>query len=228
MLSVDREPSPSLLGRTPSAVLAVVLALLASALSWRFLLAGTSMIAELVGVPTEAMRTPGVLPALMVLVGVVVGVNAFLLARGRAPRAFVRAEVIVYLALALYLVLFKAPGDRGLQLDPTTAGDHMSGELVFNVVLLIPFGALAYRWWGRLGVVLGIAAVLVVAVEALQYAFALGISDIVDVITNLAGVGIGFGVVAALARLGWAVRLDGRTYVVEHRKHTATVSPVRS
>lgn len=198
----------------PAAVLAVAAALGAAVSVRRLLLAGTSMIAELVGVPLQAMRSPGIMPGLTLLVGAVVGVNLYLLLRCRAPRTFVRFEVVAYLVLAAYLVLFKSPGVRGLNLDLTDAAQHMTGELVFNVALLVPFGALTYRWWGRLGVALGVAGVVVLGVEALQYVFALGVSDVVDVVTNLAGVVIGYCVVAVAARCRWTVREDKRHYVI--------------
>ena len=113
---------------------------------------------------------------------------------------------VIYIALLVGIILFKFPFNyeltenaRELNLIPFEGSfaSHRFGvsEVVENVLIFAPLGlylSMLFRWsFGRR--VLVIAAVAVVF-EAIQYAFAIGRSDITDVIENTAGGLVGIGV----------------------------------
>ncbi len=98
------------------------------------------------------------------------------------------------------------------------AGASDPGEVAANIALFVPFGlylgSLAPRWsWWRTAAVFAGASV---ALETLQYLFAVGSSDITDVIDNVAGGLVGIAMVALARRKFPAAAADvvGRVCVV--------------
>ncbi len=147
-----------------------------------------------------------------------------------APRrGLLVAAFVVYLVLLAWIILWKLQlpyvgggALREIKLVPyiPAGGDGGSNplEVAFNVILFIPFGvfmgvlARDWRWWKQLAVFAGTSIVFEVA----QYVFAVGSSDISDVIDNAVGGMIGLGVLA-LARRGSRERADvivGRVLVI--------------
>ena len=137
---------------------------------------------------------PLVLPIIAVIV-VVWGLLMRLLAR-RAPKA-IRivniAAAVIALGGILYITVFRNnPGKRELILQPFQSfieakeQKEMFRELLMNVLLFVPFGlSLPFaltpgksgEWRGRIWcfiVTIAVAVVLSVAIEAVQYRFALG------------------------------------------------------
>jgi glycopeptide antibiotics resistance protein len=124
----------------------------------------------------------------------------------------------VYLALLVWVVLWKLGtpwvGDaatRVVKLVPFLpyggAGASEPVELAINLVLFVPFGLylglLAPSWsWRKVG---GAVAGASVALEVCQYVLAIGSADVSDVLVNIAGGLVGFGVLA-LARHGHGER----------------------
>jgi glycopeptide antibiotics resistance protein len=119
-----------------------------------------------------------------------------------AKRLYVKllARVLfaVYLVVLAWLILFKFSihiasvlhyDKRSLNFVPFSRSSGGSGESVDNVLVFIPFGLLLsvnfkrMSFWGKLLVVLGAS----VAAETIQYIFAIGATDITDVITNTLG-----------------------------------------
>ena len=78
---------------------------------------------------------------------------------------------------------------RSLNLKPSSSSSGSSGQAVENVLVFIPFGLLlsvnfkGLKFWSKLLVVLGVS----IAAETIQYIFAIGATDITDVITNTVG-----------------------------------------
>lgn len=130
-------------------------------------------------------------------------------------------SVIVWVVFALYavfllkLLLFsRTPGsERSVNLIPfASIADYLGGpanvrrfafaNLAGNILVFVPLGAyLAFLRrrsgiWSSVLIVAGTSA----AVEVLQFAFAVGTSDIDDVILNCAGGLLGVLVVVALRR----------------------------
>lgn len=118
-----------------------------------------------------------------------------------------------YLLLLAWMVLWKLEvpwiGDgelRAIKLVPflPTGEDGASRpiELLANVLLFVPFGvylglfAPFWRWWQ-----VGVAALCTsLVLEVLQYALAVGSSDVSDLILNTAGALAGLGLLALLRR----------------------------
>ncbi|MFF2276313.1 VanZ family protein [Agromyces sp. NPDC058126] len=132
-------------------------------------------------------------------------------------RTSTRALVIVlfasYLALLVWIVLwkFEAPwiGDgsrRVIKLvpfaDTAEFGASAPREVLANLAFFVPFGVYlgllrpTWRWWR----VAAITATVSLALEALQFALAVGSTDSTDVITNTTGAVAGFALLALARR----------------------------
>ena len=110
-----------------------------------------------------------------------------------------RTLFALYLFILLWLVLFKFSLDlssvvdyqtRSLNLIPfADVSRHNVRETVYNFVVFIPFGLLLRvnlkraTFWRRLAVIF----LFSLAVETIQFVFAIGVTDITDVITNTFG-----------------------------------------
>ena len=130
-----------------------------------------------------------------------------------ASRALLPAMFAVYLVLLGWIILWKLEvphvGDGSLRVVKLVpfiangdAGASAPLEIVVNVLLFVPLGAYlgplapAMRWGRAAMTILGVC----LALEALQYALALGSSDITDLIANTTGGLIGFGMVVLVRR----------------------------
>ena len=119
-----------------------------------------------------------------------------------------RGLLVLYVAILLWLVLLKTAvsisaltrlrHQRSLNLTPFAApkivnGRINYGEMIVNCMLFIPFGLLLDVNFKKPGFLRKLLFILAfsVAVEVLQYLFAIGAADITDVITNTAGGFIG-------------------------------------
>lgn len=110
---------------------------------------------------------------------------------------FMRVAFGVYLAGLLFAILGKSVGIRGINLnlaDAIATVQTYPGMLLLNVALFVPLGWYCCRRFGS--IVRAVLAVLAVsfALEVLQYVFALGLTDIVDLCANTLG-----GVIGCLA-----------------------------
>lgn len=132
---------------------------------------------------------------------------------GGPSRALLLAMFAVYLVLLGWIILWKLEvphvGDGSLRVIKFVpfiangdAGASAPLEIVVNVALFVPLGAYlrllapAMRWRSALAVILGMSVIL----EAIQYALALGSSDITDLIANTTGGLLGIGVLALMRR----------------------------
>lgn len=114
-------------------------------------------------------------------------------------RAAAKILFAVYLLLLAWLVLFKLSFNlstafdqqiRSLNLIPFTDTSRSNvRQMIYNVVVFIPFGLLLSvnlkraNFWRKLVFVL----IVSLAAELMQFVFAIGVTDITDVITNTAG-----------------------------------------
>lgn len=139
-------------------------------------------------------------------------------------KTFSRTLFAAYLLILLWLVLFKFSYDpiavlrdfqtRSLNLIPFTRAQR--SEMISNLVAFIPFGVM-------LGVNLKhvlcrykIIAIFAfsLAVEIIQYALAIGVADITDIIMNTLGGVIGLAVYVGLGKHTNDRTLDGGILVV--------------
>ncbi len=108
-----------------------------------------------------------------------------------------RGLLALYLVTLIWLVLFKLQYNilsvfnyhqRSLNLTPFTATGNFR-EMIDNVIIFIPFGLLLNVNFKEIGFLPKFAFVLVLSLtfEIIQFIFAIGATDITDVITNTVG-----------------------------------------
>jgi glycopeptide antibiotics resistance protein len=124
--------------------------------------------------------------------------------------ALYRTLFAAYLFILLWLVLFKFSYDpvavirdyqtRSLNLIPF-ALTH-KGEMIANIVAFIPFGVMLGVNFKRVAFRYKIAVIFAfsLAVEIIQFAAAIGVADITDIIMNTLGGFLGLAVYAALGK----------------------------
>jgi glycopeptide antibiotics resistance protein len=131
----------------------------------------------------------------------------------------------VYLLLLLWLILFKFSfasyilddQTRSLNLIPFAgfSRDHLR-EMIYNLVVFVPFGLLLgvnlkrASFWRRLALIFFFS----LAVEMIQFVFAIGVTDITDVITNTSGGFLGLMLYAVSNRYVDKEKLDRFIVVV--------------
>lgn len=109
-----------------------------------------------------------------------------------------RVLLAVYSALLAWLILLKFSvhilaalhyDNRSVNLVPFSGASGSSTEIIANVAVFIPFGLLLALNSRRLDLRRSLLVVIAVslAAEIVQYIFAIGASDITDVITNTVG-----------------------------------------
>lgn len=132
--------------------------------------------------------------------------------RGPGVTSLSRLLLAAYWATLTWLILFKFSVHIGAVLDdrrrslnlvPFSAASGTSGQIVDNVLVFIPLGVLLAANAKRLGYWRNVLVILAfsLTMEVTQYLFAIGASDITDVITNTAGGLIGLTAYAVLSRL---------------------------
>ena len=114
-----------------------------------------------------------------------------------------RGMLALYLVVLIWLVLFKLTfhissvlkyHHRSLNLIPFAApsrvnGEINYGEIIFNCIFFIPFGLLLdvnfkkVRFLSKLAIILFFS----ISFELIQFVFAIGATDITDVVTNVFG-----------------------------------------
>ncbi len=120
---------------------------------------------------------------------------------------------IIYALLTLGVILFKLPfrvedSERAINLIPlrgsfTSDGALRLAEVIENILIFIPLGIFARMIktnWTFAKRVLLIACVTV-SLEAIQFIFAMGKSDITDVLGNTLGGLIGIGLYVLLSKI---------------------------
>ena len=121
----------------------------------------------------------------------------------------------IYIFLLAWLILFKlsSPAEvffthRGVNIIPFNISDDANAllqtkEIIYNSVVFVPFGmylTMIFRGWSFQKRLFS-ALVLSIGFEIVQFAFALGISDITDLITNTLGALVGIFVYRLLSVL---------------------------
>lgn len=121
----------------------------------------------------------------------------------------------IYIVLLVWLILFKLdtnlhnlPHIRSLNLVPYGESLFVNGhigymEIIYNILVFIPWGIYIQIFrpdWNvvkKIGTGLGLSLIL----EIVQYIFAIGASDITDVIDNTAGCIVGVIITVLLAKV---------------------------
>jgi len=113
-------------------------------------------------------------------------------------KSLARILFALYLVVLAWLILFKFSihiasvlqyDKRSLNFEPFSRASGSPSESVDNVLVFIPFGLLLsvnfkrMDFWSKLLIVISAS----IAAETIQYIFAIGATDITDVITNTLG-----------------------------------------
>ncbi|MDQ7096710.1 glycopeptide resistance protein VanZ-A [Desulfosporosinus sp. PR] len=114
-----------------------------------------------------------------------------------------RGLLALYLVILIWLVLFKLQYNilsvfnyhhRSLNLNPFAFPLNLNGrinfgEMIDNVIIFIPFGLLLHVNFKNVGLLSKFSLILVFSLtcELTQFIFAIGATDIIDVITNTLG-----------------------------------------
>jgi glycopeptide antibiotics resistance protein len=129
--------------------------------------------------------------------------NAYQLATRTFSKRFLLVEFFLYLILLVIFVLFKSRGMQGINLNPLEIVNNINEgafEVFMNILIFVPFGLGCVYFLKTPKKTILVSLILIVLAELAQYAFSLGFCDIIDVITNLLGVVLGFYVGRALTK----------------------------
>lgn len=138
-------------------------------------------------------------------------------------RLYYRTLFAAYLLILLWLVLFKFSYDplavlrdfqtRSLNLIPFA--QTRNSETIANILAFIPFGVMLGVNLKQLAFLYRIALIFAfsLAVEIIQYALAIGVTDVTDIITNTFGGFVGLVGYAAFSKLANDKYLD-RTILI--------------
>lgn len=122
---------------------------------------------------------------------------------------------ILYLSALVWIVLFKLHfsfGDldhlRSINLIPFAGSRLANGEIdireiIDNVLVFIPYGVFVCMLMGKKNVALDILPIFVtsLAIEVLQFIFAIGATDITDLLGNVTGGIIGIGIFFGFSKI---------------------------
>ncbi|KAB8299600.1 VanZ family protein [Bifidobacterium apri] len=147
---------------------------------------------------------------------------AFQCARNAVGVRFLRASSIVYVVLALAIVMLKSRGVRGFNINPLNLITQLSASpsiVLLNIMVYIPVGMMLYGMHNAKRAWISIV-IIICGMELLQYVFALGIFDIVDISMNLIGFSIGYLCMDELFRKYHWEQVGGQ-YRIVRISHTA-------
>lgn len=133
--------------------------------------------------------------------------------------------LIVYLAVLTWIILFKMETDirllsqmnlRSINLIPFAGSAIVNGkvevsEIILNIAVFVPFGIYLSMIFPDISFIMKVLPIFVVSLmyEILQYCFAVGASDITDLLGNTLGgiIGIGFFLICSKVLGGKTVRI---------------------
>lgn len=157
--------------------------------------------------------------------GAAVGLCVWTLLHGLTYRRWRRVALICvgayYAAVLVGIVLLKSPGIREVNLDlgdVATQAVASPAALWVNVLLFAPLGAVFAAHMRGFWRPVGMAAVVSLLFEAVQYAAALGIADVVDFVCNAGGAALGVAVWRLLQNRFTVAEEDGGRWLVLRRR----------
>lgn len=137
--------------------------------------------------------------------------------RGKISKKLVKFELISYFVLIFCFIMFKSFGIRGISLnifDIVNDFRNSPLQVYFNILVFIPLGSYFYIRYKNLTKTLLYGFLITFSLETLQFIFALGISDILDILTNLLGTLIGYLFFTALTKF-FSVKSDEKYYNIK-------------
>lgn len=158
--------------------------------------------------------------ALFLLTSLVIVANIYQLCRGHFYKWFVWLEGIVYFLCCMNFILFKTYGEgiARINLQWRAVFWNSNAETLANILIFIPIGWMLYLLFRGFWRTIFVGLPLVLLIELSQYVFRLGVTDVVDVMTNMTGILAGFLIFALIRLFGvkfydkgiyWAFRQEG-------------------
>ncbi|RBP88238.1 VanZ like protein [Cytobacillus firmus] len=158
--------------------------------------------------------------ALFLLTSLVISANIYQLCRGQFYKWFVWLEGILYFLSSMNFILFKTYGDgiARINLQWRAVFWNSNAETLANILIFIPIGWMLYLLFRGFWRTMFVGLPLVLLIELSQYVFRLGVTDVVDVMTNMTGILSGFLIFALIRLFGvkfydrgiyWAFRQEG-------------------
>lgn len=139
-----------------------------------------------------------------------------------------RVLAVTYVAAVLWVILGKSVGIKEVNWEITdlfAQVRYFPAGLFLNMAMFVPLGLLIRIKTSSAPKALVLASVTSAILEAVQYAFALGIADVCDVAANVFGVMVGFFVVDAVMGRGYRFkRTSPSTAAFVHAKHACPAS----
>lgn len=108
---------------------------------------------------------------------------------------FFKVEAVAYFIVLLAVLFLKSQGVQEVNLNVGDVVEQVieyPSSVLLNVALFVPLGGCLFTRAKSIPKAFVVALVFVLAVEALQYAFSLGIADVVDVLLNMVGFALGY------------------------------------
>lgn len=183
----------------------------------------SSLIHGISGMPGVAFLDNTMLAfSIALTIAVLFGVNLNQFLSNRVSMRLVKIELAVYFVVLFAIVFLKSRGIQEVNLNVLDIYDQLAvypASVIMNVLLFVPAGAFLHAHVKPASKALVLAFAVVVSAEAIQYMLSLGIADVVDVITNMAGVCFGYALGSYFSNSGWAVsRLDDGFFKIVRTK----------
>lgn len=118
-----------------------------------------------------------------------------------------------YLLVLLLVIMLKSRGIRGINYNPLDIINQLYNDpfiLFSNIALFIPVGMLLFVKVRSFSKTIMIATVAILVVEVTQYLLYLGMADVIDLLSNLSGICLGYAGLKCLVAMGWATQDTGQ------------------
>lgn len=139
--------------------------------------------------------------------------NIWQLLTRRFSKLFLVVQSIAYCILLTIVIMFKSIGVQAINLNPLSILTQF-GEGAFivlaNIVLFIPIGFILFSFVKPIKKAIIYSFLGLLCLEITQYILHLGVADISDLFTNLAGIGLGYLALDILTDMGWKSYPDGQ------------------
>lgn len=164
---------------------------------------------------TMIVSNPFVMLAIISVCAAICAVVAFQCVNRRVNVAFITILSWLYMIAAVAAIMLKSRGVQGVNFNPSNIVAQLQDSpavVLFNILVFVPVGLMAYSLHNA-GIAYATAVGAIVAMEAGQYVFHLGVCDIDDMIANAIGFTMGYLAMSLWHRTHRVTR-EGTWYVI--------------
>lgn len=152
---------------------------------------------------------------ILTIAAIVCATLAYQLMRNSISVVLCRTLIVLYLIAAPLAIMLKSRGVQGINLnimDIISQFMDSPAVLLFNVLIFIPAGMIFHGRYSHPARPYIVIVVVILLMESCQYLFHLGVFDIVDILTNLAGFTIGYLIAGSFHHAGHRFVRNGVYY----------------